>query len=201
MIFHRRSAQQQSHPVDGMSDESLLKRVAMQDTAAYEALYARYSAQAYGLILRIVKDRAIADEVLQEAYWQVWQRAGQFQGRGKAAAWLFQIMRHRSLDQLRRQRARPQKGATESDELEQFADSAERTPEATLWRSMRQEHVQHALGALPAEQRQCIELAYFEGLTQQRISDATGMSLGTVKSRLRLGMEKLEHLLRGQGYP
>lgn len=194
-----------SHAQDAaLSDESLLRRVARQDRAAYELFYRRHAGQVYGLILRIVKDQAVADEVLQETFWQVWERAEQFQGDGKATAWLFQVARNRSLDQLRRQKARPQRshpGADDEETLAQIPDVEHHSPEAELWQSLRHTHVQGALAALPDEQRICIELAYFDGLTQQQIAAQTGSSLGTIKSRMRLGLEKLEHQLRGQGYP
>src|SRR5919108_3098677 len=92
------------------SDEALLQLIAQQDAAALEMLYDRYAQTIYNLIKRIVQDSAIADELLQETFWQVWQACGQgqFRGEGVALAWLCRIARNKSLDQLRRQKARPQ---------------------------------------------------------------------------------------------
>ena len=183
------------------SDELLLQRIAQRDGDAYELFYRRHAGQAYGLILQIVKNRGAADEVLQETFWQVWERADQFQGRGRAVAWFFQIARNRSLDHLRRQKARPQTPSGASSDLAAVAGADDRTPESELWATLRRTHVAEALAQIPGEQMICLRMAYFDGKTQQEIASELDASLGTVKSRLRLGLEKLEHLLRGQGYP
>ena len=90
-----------------LTDEALLRRVASGDRRGFEVLYDRQASATYGLILRIVRDRTVADDVLQEAFWQVWKRASEYRGEGQVAAWIFRIARNRSLDELRRrQRAR-----------------------------------------------------------------------------------------------
>jgi len=186
------------------ADELLLQRIAQQDADALAELYDRYAQIVYNLIVRIVRDTGTADEILQETFFQVWQKAGEFSGRGAAAAWLYRIARNKSLDQLRRQKARPQSEETASEEAE-----------AALWDSLPSDHVaveqdiarrwdheylRQALAQLPAEQRLCLELAYFEGMSQQRIADHTNTPLGTVKTRLRSGLEKLERIFRSTGY-
>ncbi|MCB0160792.1 MAG: sigma-70 family RNA polymerase sigma factor, partial [Caldilineaceae bacterium] len=117
------------------------------------------------------------------------------------AAWLMQIARNRSLDQLRRRQARPMIQDAPDQIVEELAGRDATTPDALFELTARRAHVKSALAQIPAEQRVCIELAYFEGLTHQQIAAQTGVAAGTIKSRLRLGLEKLEHLLRGQGYP
>jgi RNA polymerase sigma-70 factor (ECF subfamily) len=186
------------------SDERLLQRIAQQDADALAELYDRYAQIVYNLIVRIVRDTATADEILQETFFQVWQKAGEFSGRGAAAAWLYRIARNKSLDQLRRQKARPQPEETASEEAEaalwESLPSDNVAVEHDIARRWDHEYLRQALAQLPVEQRLCLELAYFEGMSQQRIADHTNTPLGTVKTRLRSGLEKLERIFRSAGY-
>lgn len=187
----------------GLSDEELLKRISRQDLQAYETLYDRHASPIFGLIMRMIKDRQLAEDLLQETFWQIWQSAYQFQGNGVAAAWLFRIARNRCLDELRRQRARP--GAAMDDLTEILEQrtlreqdvTAESEPEVMLSRK----RIQEALDDIPPDQRICLEWAYFDGYTQREIAEIINVPLGTVKSRMRIGLEKLERLLRGAGFP
>lgn len=188
------------------SDDLLLQLIAQGDAAALETLYDRYAQTIYNLIIRIVRDAASADELLQETFWQVWQacRRGQFRGEGTPIAWLCRIARNKSLDQLRRQKARPQPidpqpREDEPDIWEQFIDS-EAEIELVTARLWDRQYLRRALEAIPAEQRFCLELAYFEGMSQRQIAEHTNTPLGTIKTRLRMGLEKLEYILRGAGY-
>ena len=183
------------------SDEMLLTEVAQQNPDALSLLYDRHAAGVLGLIVRIVRDQAIAEELLQETFWQVWQKAGQFQGSGSAAAWIYRVARNRSLDQLRRQQARPQLHNNGVELLDQVAAPRRSTTDGQVERMWERGHVQSALAQSPDEQRVCLELAYFEGMTQQQIAEHTSTPLGTVKTRMRIGLDKLERLLRAAGYP
>lgn len=187
---------------NSLSDEHLLRMVAKQDLHAYEVLYDKHAAAMFGLILRIVRDSTAAEELLQETFWQIWQNASQYEGTGAAAAWMFRIGRNRSLDELRRQKARPR--SSEQVDIESAyrttganQPSAESEAETLLNR----QQIQHALSALPEEQRVCLTLAYFEGLSHAQIGERLNLPMGTVKSRLRIGMEKLERSLRTAGFP
>jgi RNA polymerase sigma-70 factor (ECF subfamily) len=188
------------------SDEALLQLIAQRDAAALEMLYDRYAQTIYNLIKRIVQEPAIADELLQETFWQVWQACApsQFRGEGAAAAWLCRIARNKSLDQLRRQKARPRPLEIKSDEAEEvlwdefIATDVE--VEQGIARSWDWQYVRRALTQIPSEQRLCLELAYFEGMSQSQIAEYTHIPLGTIKTRLRLGLEKLERILRVAGY-
>lgn len=188
------------------SDELLLALVAQQNPAALEVLYDRHAQVIFNLIMRIVQDRGVADDLLQETFWQVWQAGNQsqFRGEGAAAAWLFRIARNKSLDYLRRQKARPQAAEATSPEEAQPVWDQLVTPGAEVEqiteRQWQQQSVRQALQNIPAEQRRCLELAYFEGLSQRQIAAQTNTSLGTIKTRLRLGLEKLEQILRSAGY-
>lgn len=190
--------------MDHLSDEILLQKIAQQDSAALERLYDRHAQTVFNLIGRIVRDAAIADELLQETFWQVWQQADRYRGEGSAAAWMYRIARNKSLDQLRRQKARPQPLETGNEADDQTvwdqlpADNAEVEPVVEQRRDSRA--VRQALQEIPAEQRQCLELAYFEGMSQRQIAEHTATPLGTVKTRIKMGMEKLERFLRAEGY-
>lgn len=184
------------------SDEQLLRLVGQGEVAAYEIFYDRHAQAVYSLLLRIVRDRAVADELLQETFWQVWRSAESYRGSGAAAAWLLRVARNRALDELRRQKARSQRQHVDLTEVEGVAHgSGSGATPPDLQRHLDQQQVQQALATLPDDQRACLELGYFDGLTHREIAEQLNLPAGTVKSRMRLALEKLERLLRGQGYP
>jgi RNA polymerase sigma-70 factor (ECF subfamily) len=194
----------QEFSLEQPSDEILLQRVAQQDTAALEILYDRHAATVFNLISRIVRDPAVADELLQETFWQLWKQADRFRQDGSAAAWIYRIARNKSLDQLRRQKVRPQPvqtaNETEEEALWSQVPSDDIGVEPLAERRHADEHVHQALTEIPDEQRQCLELAYFEGMSQRQIAEHTATPLGTVKTRIKIGMEKLERILQARGY-
>lgn len=184
-------------------DEILLHAIAERDVAALEILYDRHAQTIYNLVLRIVREPALAEEVLQDTFWQVWQKAAEFQASGAAAAWLYRIARNKSLDMLRRQKTRPQPISTtqlgddapDLDALAMGGPSVEEGAEHAWKRRL----VRRALGNIPPEQRQCLELAYFDGLSQREIAAQMDTPLGTVKTRMRIGLEKMARILRTAG--
>jgi RNA polymerase sigma-70 factor (ECF subfamily) len=179
------------------SDEALLYLVAQRNLAAYDLLYRRHAQVVFNLIARIVRDQATAEDLLQEVFWQIWENANQYRGSGAALAWMMRVARNRSLDQLRRQRARPPLLSNDAAEVEHVADAS--TTEEAVEVKMRRAQVQRALESIPEDQRICLELAYFDGLSQREIAEQTNMALGTIKSRIRIGLEKVERVLRGSG--
>jgi RNA polymerase sigma-70 factor (ECF subfamily) len=184
-----------------LPDEQLVTRVAQQDRAALEALYDRHAQVVYSLVLRIVRDEGAAEELLQESFWQVWKSADSYAGSGAAAAWLYRIARNKALDYLRRVKARPVETGAEAELVEVADRPAQRASSVELavelrWRA---EQVRAALAQLPEEQRLCLELAYFEGMTQSQLAEHLALPLGTIKTRLRLGVEKLERWLLAAG--
>lgn len=185
------------------SDEILLRLIAERDVAALETLYDRHAQTIYNLILRIVREPTLAEEVLQDTFWQTWQKAAEFQASGAATAWLYRIARNKSLDMLRRQKARPQPISTTltGDDAEGLATLATSAPsvESGVEQAWKRRLVRLALGTIPSEQRQCLELAYFEGLSQREIAAYMATPLGTVKTRMRIGLEKMERILRTAG--
>lgn len=192
-----------THAVESYADypdEALLRLVYRKNLRAYELLYDRHAQVLYNLIMRIVRDAGAAEELLQETFWQVWQKSAQYEGSGSAAAWLHRVARNKALDFLRHQRARPQAAQTGIETLEHSPKHYASSAESEVEQSWRRQQVLQALESIPHEQRLCLELAYFEGLSQREIAEQTKTPLGTIKTRMRIGMEKLERILRAVGY-
>lgn len=180
-------------------DSQLVGRTAAGEDAALGDLYDRYGKMVYALALAIVREPADAEEVVVDAFGQAWRQAGSFDAtRGSVAAWLATIARSRALDTLRarvrRVRAH-ERAALLSDEGLAAPITAAGDPARSVERTEARRLVSQALLALPGPQRTAIELAYFEGLSQSEIAERLAEPLGTVKTRIRSGMEKLRGLL------
>ncbi len=174
-----------------LDDAELIRRVAERDRRAFAALYDRYAARVYALALRMLGETMAAEEVAQDTFLKVWARAGSYSPRkGAPAAWLLTIARRTALDRIRLENRRPEFGsrADPEDAWRALPDPQSDTQEAR-WRSLR-----FALLSLPDEQRQVVELAYYHGMSQRQIAEYLNAPLGTVKTRLRLGMDKLRRL-------
>ncbi len=184
-------------PIDAsnLDDEGLLAAIQQGDEDALAELYDRYGRLAFGLAYRILGERGTAEDVVQEAYLAVWRRSTSFRAdRGSARAWLMSIVHNAAIDR-RRGRFKREQEVVPIDDLEFRLESEADDAFAVVSEQIEAEQIRSALGSLPTEQRQAIELAYFGGLTQQEISERTGTPLGTVKSRMRLGLLKLRSLL------
>ncbi len=184
-------------PIDAstLNDEELLAAIQQSDDGALAELYDRYGRLAFGLAYRILGERGTAEDVVQEAYLAVWRRSTSFKAdRGSARAWLMSIVHNAAIDR-RRGRFKREQEAVPLDDLAFKLENEAEDPFALVSDQIDAEKVRAALVTLPGEQRQAIELAYFGGLTQQEISDRTGTPLGTVKSRMRLGLHRLRALL------
>jgi len=172
----------------------LIGRTAQGDEAALGTFYDKTGSQVYGLAFRVLNDSTMAEEVTMDVYMQVWKQAGQFdQGRGNPMVWLAVLTRSRAIDRLRvgkKDREAREPLEEFSDERDEESDPEQRSVYLEQGRIVRQ-----ALISLPAEQRVIIELAYFGGLSHSEIATQIGEPLGTVKTRLRLGMVKLRNLL------
>ncbi|MHB1843615.1 MAG: sigma-70 family RNA polymerase sigma factor [Deltaproteobacteria bacterium] len=180
------------------SDEAeLARRIAAGEAEALREVYDRHAGRVLALSLRVLRERGEAEEIVQETFLELWRRAKQFDsGRGSLGALLATIARSRAIDRLR------SRGSRQNVERDSFtAPSAPTAPDESASQGEERRRVGAALGTLPVEQRQAIELAYFEGLTQREIADRTGDPLGTVKTRVRLAMEKLTALLAGGAPP
>lgn len=173
-------------------DEALARRMAAGDAAALRAVYERCGGTALAVARRVLRSTAESEDVVQDAFLEAWRRAPSFDGaRGSLTAWVIAIVHSRAIDRLR-SRASAERAA--------LAAGREELPPAPLplegaEQRQERERVQRAVATLPPEQRQVIELAYYEGLTQREIAARTSQPLGTVKTRARLGLEKLEALL------
>jgi RNA polymerase sigma-70 factor (ECF subfamily) len=181
-------------------DGDLLRRMAAADETALGALYDRWSPLVHSLALRLLGDRAEAEEVVEETFWQAWRQAARYEeSRGAVSTWLITIARSRALDRLRARRRAREEAMAELPELDLDASGAieERAddPHRSAEQAERRARVAAALATLPPEQRETIVLAYFGGLSQSEIAERTGLPLGTVKTRTRLAMEKLRDQL------
>jgi RNA polymerase sigma-70 factor (ECF subfamily) len=178
-----------------LRDEALMALVLQRQEAALGALYDRYGRLIYTIALRITGDRETAEEVVQDVFQNVWQAAGGFQpGVGSCAAWLIGIARHRAIDAMRskRERGRAREQTFDSD----WPTGDEVDPGSEVARRLLRDMVRAALDELPPNQRQAIELAYYGGLTRAEIAARLNEPIGTIKTRLRLGLLKLRDLLR-----
>ena len=177
-------------------DEALLALAAREDEEALARIYDRYSRVAYGLALRIVRDQALAEDAVQEAFLTVWRTAGSFRAdRAKPSTWILTLVHRRAVDVVRREerrRAAPLEGTEEPDERGLAADE-----EIEL--TDRRRIVQEALRQLPDEQREALELAYYGGLTQSELAERLSVPLGTIKSRMFTGLRRLRDLLSEAG--
>ena len=167
-----------------MSDEDLLRRVADRDQSAMAEIFDRYGRLVYSIALRVLKDTAAAEDVMQEIFFRLWQdptRRGS--DRGSLAAWLAVVARNRAVDGLRRR-----KPTDPVDEVPLAAkgDLAEEVVQRGLM-----EKLQRQMEKLPAEQHRPIDMAFFEGLTHNEIAERTGLPLGTIKTRIRSGLLSL----------
>lgn len=169
-------------------------RVAAGDQLAMTSLYDTSSRVLYGLLLRILNEHAMAEEVLLDVYMQVWQKAGSYDElRGSPMAWMLTIARSRAIDRLRSGRQESQL----RESFEEFEENIRSEIDVEGSAAIAEEHgkVRHALKTLPVEQREVIELAYYGGLSHSEIALQIEQPLGTVKTRIRLGMMKLRDLL------
>jgi len=182
-------------PEQDRADAELVHAIARGDERALASLYDHYSPILFGLLLRILKDRPEAEDVLQEVFLQIWQRASSFDvERGRPFTWLVTLARSRAIDRLRSTRSRERAAlASAAEAPEPVADASD-----DAVRSEQGEAVRGALAAIPEEQRRALLLAYFDGLSQTEIAARLDQPLGTVKTRMRSGMMKLRELLRGQ---
>ena len=177
-----------------LADEELMPLIGSKDSAAFEVFYDRHGAAAYSLAYRIVGERAAAEDVTQEAFVSIWRSGARYdRARGSVRSWTLGIVRNRAIDLLRSRSGRAPKLGFDDEAVLEQRPAEELTDVEALRRETARE-LQGALGELPGEQSKVIELAYFGGFSQSEIAAMLGVPLGTVKGRMRLGLEKI----RGQ---
>lgn len=166
-----------------------MERVKRGDAGAFETVYDEYRRLVYGVALRVLSDREIAQDVTQSVFMKLWSNPEAFAG-GNFNAWIVRVARNRAFDVLRARAARPEGEVPESMPAD---DSLE---DAALSR-LDAQAIRSAIGQLPPEQRELIELGFFGGITHQEIARSTGLPLGTVKTRIRTGLRRLRSALDG----
>ena len=178
-----------------LSDEALVALAARSEQSALAELYDRFGRPAYGLALRILRDEALAEDAVQEAFLAVWRTAPRFvPERGKASTWILTLVHRRAVDLVRREERR------RADGLDQAPEQVSRDlVEEEAWLRLQRERVQAALRKLPDQQREAIELAYYGGFTQSELAERLGQPLGTIKSRMFMGLARLRELLGEPG--
>jgi len=174
-----------------LSDEAVVALVARSDQDALAELYDRFGRVAYGLAYRILRDRALAEDAVQESFMNAWRTADRFMPeRGKASTWLLTLVHRRAVDLVRREDRR------RAEPLDQSFDVAsEGSAEHDAWLRFERERVQAALRRLPDQQREALELAYYGGFTQSELAERLGQPVGTIKSRMFAGLGRLRELL------
>jgi RNA polymerase sigma-70 factor (ECF subfamily) len=176
--------------VQHLADEDLMTLVDRKDEAAFEVFYERHGGPAYSLAHRIVGDRNLAEDVVQEAFLSIWRsKAGFDRARGSVRSWSLGIVRNRAIDALRRA-ASPAPRLDLDDEAVLDSQRSSELTESEVIRRDTASKVQRVLRGLPREQSRVIELAYFGGFSHSEIADMLGEPLGTIKGRMRLGLEK-----------
>ena len=180
---------------NALADEEIIARLRDGESWAMSVLYDRYARLVFSLALKILNDHGAAEETVQEVFVKVWKRSREFDARrGKFASWLTGIAHNQANDELRRRRVRPSASEDDDDAMDAVIDEGP-APHDLAMQGLERRRIIDALKEIPQDQRRAIELAYFEGLTQQEISDRLGEPLGTIKTRMRLGMQKLKGLL------
>lgn len=184
------------------SDEKLVSLIAQAREQALAQLYERYNRLIFSLALAIVNDRETAEEITLDVFMRVWQKAWTYRPeQAKVSTWLTHIARHHSIDVLRRRAARLDQSAVHWEDAIRNVESSQPSPQESAELSLRRARIQAALARLPAEQKQALFLAYFGGYTQSQIAEILAQPLGTIKTRLRLAMQKLREFLKEeQGY-
>jgi RNA polymerase sigma-70 factor (ECF subfamily) len=188
---------------DSPTPRNLLTAIAAGDTVAVAELYDRHGSVLYALLLKILGDRSDAQEILQESFVQAWRRAADFDPRrGSEIAWLVSLARNRAIDRLRSRNLRAVREEEAGREIpidRQSVDTSEGAERQAILGELR-ERMRAALSELPEAQREVIELAYFQGMSQSEISGKLGEPLGTVKTRTQLAMKKLRERLKDLGW-
>ena len=179
-----------------LSDHGLLALVARGDREAFARLYDLYTAPAYSLALRIVRDRDLAADVVQDAFMAVWRQASSFDSRrGQPSTWILTLTHHKAVDTVRREQRR------RADSLDDAGDMSDASApvDEQAWQGVAREQVRRAMARLPDPQREVLELASFAGYTQSELAERLALPIGTVKSRTFAAMSSLRELLAAAG--
>jgi RNA polymerase sigma-70 factor, ECF subfamily len=185
-----------------LDDVTLLQLMAQDRTEALGELYDRYNRLVFGLALAVVGDDATADEITLDVFTRLWQQSATYRvEKARVTTWMTAITRHLAIDELRRRKARPEAQSANWPEPGPPAAAGSRQIEESVELTLQRQRVRAAVAQLPPEQRQALALAFFRGLTHPQIAEVLQQPLGTVKTRIRLAMQKLRILLREEQPP
>jgi RNA polymerase sigma-70 factor, ECF subfamily len=182
-----------------LDDQSIIRLVAQAQPEAMSELYDRYARLVFSLALAILDDRETAEEVTQDVFMRIWEKADSYRPeQARVNTWLTVITRNRSIDRLRQRGKREERFRESWDEasIDGQVRGAERLPEEQVSTNIRAERLRDAIASLPEEQKEALALAYLQGLSHSHIAELLGMPLGTVKTRIRLGMQKLRKIIQ-----
>lgn len=178
-------------------DSSLLTLVAQREESALSELYDRYGRLVFSVAVNIIGDRQMAEEITLDVFMRVWEKFHTYHAeRAKVSTWITRIARNRAIDTLRREEVRPLKSSIPWAEVAPEPKAGGSNPEAATHLAMEQQRVREAVAGLPDEQKEALALAFFKGYTHSEIAQFLGQPLGTVKGRIRAGMQRLRLLLR-----
>ena len=181
---------------DDLEDQQLIQRIALSDREALEALYSRYITSVYSLAMFMLRHEALAEEVTQEIFLNIWLKASSFKSdRGAPRSWIMSVAHHKIVDLIRsRRRSLTMTDPSDYETLD-LLPSGQTSTEDQVEQNLERERILSALAKLPEAQREVIVLAYYEGYSQSEMAHKLGQPLGTVKTRVRLAMQKLRTVL------
>ncbi len=183
--------------IRNLADEEVMALVQEGSTRAFELVYDRHGGAAFSLAYRMVGNRVVAEDVVQEAFMSIWRSRMRYESeRGSVRSWVLGIVHHRTIDALRRNLVHDRR-RTSAEGIEERHEAPERT-DVEVARREEATTVRDAIQTLPDQQTKVIELAYFGGFTHTQIAEMLNMPVGTVKGRMRLGLEKLRRQLQGE---
>ena len=187
--------------LDEPDDHQLLERIAAKDKDALNILYNRYMTPVYSLSLHMLKQPPLAEEVTQDVFLNIWLKADSFNAsRGNPRSWIMSVTHHRVVDVIRARRRTYTMSDPEGYEMLERLPSSEPSVESQVTQSLDRERIVRALATLPDNQREVIELAYFEGYSQSEMAERLSQPLGTIKTRVRLAMQKMRITLQEDDY-
>ena len=182
---------------EGPDDRDLLQRIVVKDKDALDVLYGRYATPVYSLALHMLKQPPLAEEVTQDVFLNIWLKAASFNAeRGQPRSWIMSVAHHRVIDVVRSRRRTVSMTDPEGYETLERIPAGGASVESQVQQSLDRERIMQALATLPESQKEVILLAYFDGFSQSEMAERLGLPLGTVKTRVRLAMQKLRAVLQ-----
>ncbi len=186
---------------ESLDDHQLIQRISQVDKEALETLYVRYQTPVYSLAMFMLKQPALAEEVTQDIFLNIWLKAGSFNAeRGQPKGWIMSVAHHKIVDVIRSRRRTIVNTDPADYETLDLLPAAGASTEAQVEQTLERERIMRALATIPESQKEVIMLAYFEGFSQSEMAQRLDQPLGTIKTRVRLAMQKLRTVLENDGY-